>query len=247
MLVDIIKTHKIKTKESVCEILDKYITKLPENSIVAIASKIISICENQILPKSKIKNKTTLIRQAAEYCFTTPHKKQGFYLTLKNQRLIPNAGIDESNCLNSYALLPANPQLTAKELWLHLRKKHHLKNLGIIITDSNVTPLRTGVTGIAIGWCGFKPLYNYIGKKDIFNHTIKVTQINLLDSLATVATLNMGEGGEKTPIAIISKLPKKIVFQNRAPTKKEIQNTCIDPQKDLFSFIFTTQNRNFNS
>jgi putative folate metabolism gamma-glutamate ligase len=240
MLVMTIKTHKIQPGESIFNLLDTYVTGLYENCVVAIASKIISICENQLLLKNEVKNKMTAIHKESEYCFATPQKQTDFCLTLKNHRLIPNAGIDESNCNNFYVLLPKKPQLTAKKIWEYLRKKHHLKTLGIIITDSNITPLRAGVTGIAIGWCGFRPIYSYIGKKDIFGRTLKVTQINLLDSLATTATLVMGEGGEQTPIAIISQLSTKIVFQNHIPTKKEEKDTCITPEKDLFNAIYAS-------
>lgn len=233
MLVTAIKTHKIKPKESIFQVLDSYITKPPKNSIVAIASKIISISEDRLIAK---KNKTAIIRQEADFCFAHPKKHPNFCLTLKNNRLIPNAGIDESNCKNHCVLLPQNPQLTAKKIWSYLRKKHQNKKLGVIITDSNITPIRTGVTGITIGWCGFKPTYSYIGKRDVFGQSLKVTQINLLDSLATTATLAMGEGKEQTPIAIIN-APPKIIFQNRAPTKKEEKENCIAPEKDLFGAI----------
>lgn len=232
MLATTIKTHKIKPGESLYAILDGYITKLTENTIVAIASKIVSICENRIINKNK--NKTNLIRLESDLCFAAPPNTSNFHLTLKDNRLIPNAGIDESNCKNAYVLLPKNPQLTAKKVWQYLRKRYSLKNLGIIITDSNITPLRRGVTGIAIGWCGFKPIYDYTCQKDIFGRSLQVTQINLLDSLATVATLTMGEGKEQKPIVLIKNAPK-INFQHRAPTRKEEQATCIDPKNDLFN------------
>jgi dihydrofolate synthase / folylpolyglutamate synthase len=238
MLVTTIKTHKVKPKESVLNLLDRYITKLDEKSIVAIASKVISTCENNLISKNKIKNKKELVFKESERVFRSPIKQADFYLTLKNHRFIPNAGIDESNCQGVYMLLPKNSQASCKKIWQHLRKKHHLQNLGVIITDSSLTPLRSGVTGLAIGWCGFKPVHNYIGEKDIYGEALKVTQINLLDSLATVATLNMGEGNEQTPMAIITKLPKKIVFQNHAPTKHEEKLTLIDPKKDLFNTAF---------
>ena len=231
MLITPIKTHKIKPKESIFAILDKYLPKLKENSVVAISSKIISTCENHIIKKTKGKSK--IINEQAEFCFDSPANYPNFFLTLKNNRLIPNAGIDESNCNNFYALLPQEPQLTSKKIWEYLRKKHHIKKLGIIITDSNITPLRSGVTGISIGWCGFKPIHSYIGQKDIFGHILKVSQINLLDSLATTATLATGEGNEQTPIAIIEN-PYKIKFQNRAPNKKEEKMICVSAKEDLF-------------
>ncbi|CAL7960354.1 dihydrofolate synthase / folylpolyglutamate synthase [Gammaproteobacteria bacterium] len=234
MLATAIKTHKVKPGESLFTILDTYVAKLAENTIIAIASKVISICENRLVSKNK--NKLHMIRRESDFCFAAPLRSPTFYLTLKDNRLVPNAGIDESNCNNAYVLLPKKPQLTAKKIWQHLRKRDSLKNLGVIIADSNITPLRRGVTGIAIGWCGFKPIYDYIGQKDIFDRQLQVTQINLLDSLATVATVAMGEGREQTPIAIVKNAPK-INFQNRAPTTKEEQTTCIGPKNDLFSTV----------
>ncbi len=236
-----IKTHKIKTEESIISILNTYIPALTENNVIAIASKIISTCENRVVSKNK--NKINLIRQESDLCFRAPPNAKNFHLTLKNHRLIPNAGIDESNCANAYILLPKNPQLTAKKIWQYLRKRYQIKKFGVIITDSNITPLRQGVTGIAIGWCGFKPTYDYIGQKDIFNRAITVTQINLLDSLATVATLMMGEGKEQTPIVLIENAPK-INFQNRAPTRKEEQEAYVDTKNDLFSAVDFTLLKN---
>lgn len=237
MLITTIKTHKIKPGESIFKILDRYLPKLSEKSIIAISSKVISICEKNLINKDKVKNRIDLINKEADLCLPAPKDQPNFCLTLKNHRLLPNAGIDESNCDNLYVLLPKKPQLTASKIWTYLRGKHQIKNLGIIITDSNITPLRRGVTGIAIGWCGFKPLYDYIGQKDISGNDLKVTQINLLDSLATSSTLVMGEGKECTPIAIIKPPLSKIKFQNRAPTKAEEQNICIDFKNDLFSPI----------
>lgn len=232
-----VKTHKIQPKEVIFSILDAYVPALQENTIIALASKIISTCEDNIIANKTI-DKMELIRQEADLCFPAPKEAPGFCLTLKNNRLIPNAGLDESNCHDAYILLPKEPQQSAKQIWQYLRNKHQIKNLGIIITDSNVTPLRRGVTGISIGWCGFKPTYDYQGQVDIFQRELKVTQINLLDSLATVATLCMGEGGEQTPIAILKDVPK-ISFQNRAPTSKEEAMVGIDMASDLFSCILS--------
>lgn len=231
MKISSIKTHKIKPKESINSILDKYLPELKENSVIAISSKIISICENRLVKKTA--NKRKLIDKEAEFCFPSPKNYPDFFLTLKNHRLIPNAGIDESNCRGYYSLWPKDSQLTAKKIWEYIRKKLGIKKLGVIITDSNITPLRDGVTGIGIGWCGFKPIYSYVGKKDINGRTLKVVETNLLDSLATAATLAMGEGNEQTPIAIIEN-PYKIEFQNRAPNKKEEKKVCVDPEDDLF-------------
>ena len=230
MKITPIKTHCILPLEPLEPILDQYISKLPNNSILAITSKIISVSQNRLVPKG---DKKTLIYQEADLVLKTKHNPYDLYLTLKNNILIPSAGIDESNSQDSYILYPNNIQEVAARLWSYLRQKQAIKNLGIIITDSHTTPLRWGVTGITLGWCGFEPLYSYVGKPDIYNHPLKVTQINLLDALASAAVLVMGEGNEQTPLALIQDAPK-ITFQDTPPTPEQEKSITISFEEDLY-------------
>jgi len=244
MIITSYKTHKVKPGESIQSILDAYLPKLSLGDIVVIASKIIALYENQIVPLGTKADKFALIKQEADYCFAKQKNTTGLYLTLKHGRLLPSAGVDESNCENHYVLLPKNPLFTAEYIWRYLRTKYRLSKLGVLITDSNVTPLRQGVTGIGIAWCGFAPLYNYQGKNDIFGRQLKVTSINILDSLATAATLVMGEGAEQTPLAIIKDVPK-ICYQNQPPCTTEIASLQIAAKQDLFAPVLKVRRRNY--
>lgn len=118
--------------------------------------------------------------------------------------------------------------------WRYLREKYHLRELGILITDSHTTPLRKGVAGIALGWCGFEPLYSYVGKPDIFNHPLRVTQINILDALAASAVFVMGEGAEQTPMALTEDAPK-IRFLPHPPTLEEERRVRIPLEEDIYA------------
>lgn len=233
MEVKALKTHRIEKNESLLEILDKYVISLKENDVIVITSKIISVCQGRIISKNEI-SKDILIRQEADAIVQTSHNSYGIYLTLKDNILIPSAGIDESNSEDSYILYPSNIQKTIVKVWKHLRKTHHIQNLGIVISDSHTSPLRRGVTGIALGWCGFRPLYCYEGKTDLYNKFLRITKINLLDSLATTATLVMGEGNEQTPIAIISGAPR-VFFLDRIPSTEEIENVRLKMEEDLYA------------
>ncbi|WP_417905593.1 coenzyme F420-0:L-glutamate ligase [Candidatus Tisiphia endosymbiont of Micropterix aruncella] len=155
------------------------------------------------------------------------------YLTLKNGLLIPSAGIDESNVDGVYVLYPQDVQKTAYWIWQYLCSKHNIRDLGIVITDSHATIMRRGVTGIALGWCGFSPLYSYIGKHDICNQSLNVTQINTLDSLAGAAVFVMGEGNEQTPITIIKHAPR-MTFLDRPPSEEEKLSIVISMEEDLY-------------
>ncbi|MGD0466010.1 MAG: putative folate metabolism gamma-glutamate ligase [Gammaproteobacteria bacterium] len=233
MRVKAIKTSKIiEPGASLEQILDQSIIKLTENNIIAITSKVISICQERFVKKEEI-SKYELIKQEADLMLDTKHNPYNIYLTIKNGILIPSAGIDESNVNDIYVLYPKNVQQTAISIWQYLRKKYYIQNLGILITDSHTTIMRRGVTGIALGWCGFEPLYSYVNKPDIYGKPLRVTQVNILDSLATIAVFAMGEGNEQTPLAIISKAPK-ISFLDRPPTLQEEKSVIIPMEEDLY-------------
>lgn len=234
MQVKAYNTHKIRVGESLLDIIDQYLPPLQERTIVAITSKIISLCEKNIIQKDPKIDKYELVCKNADAYLEEPSLNNKVFLTIKNNILIPCAGIDESNGENIYILYPENIQETAAKIWRFLRTKNNIKSLGILITDSNVTPLKRGVTGIGIGWCGFAPLYDYVGKEDLFGNKLQFTKINNLDALACAAVFMMGEGDEGTPLAVINGV-KRIKFQSRPPTLKEQEEIFIPINEDLFA------------
>lgn len=233
MEVKVIKTHKIDKDDKISKILDKYLKSIEEENMIVITSKIISIMQGQLVPKDSI-SKRLLVYQEADSVIETDVNPYDLYLTVKNNILIPSAGIDESNVNGSYVLYPKEVQETAGFIWKYLKKRHGITKLGILITDSHTTIMRRGVTGVALGWCGFEPLYSYMDKLDLYGNPLRVTQINILDSLATMAVFAMGEGDEQTPIAVIKNAPK-ISFLSRVPTKKEQKSILISIDEDLYS------------
>lgn len=150
-------------------------------------------------------------------------------ITIKNNTLIPSAGIDRSNA-NGYSILwPKNVNKLLEEIYHYLTKKNQIKKLAIVATDSHTTPLRWGTSGISIGLYGMEPLYDYRGEKDIFGRALEYTQSNITDSLSAMAVLLMGEGREQTPI-IIGRAITSIAFTNKPTYHKLI----IPPKKDLY-------------
>lgn len=234
MKVSAVRTHPIMVGESLSVILDQYLTSLAEGTIVAMTSKIISLCQGRVVPKNAINNKFELVKKEADAHLKEQENLYGAYLTIKHNALIPSAGIDESNGGGMYILYPHNSQQVAAEAWQYLRRKHHLNHLGVIITDSHTMPLRKGVTGIALGWCGFEPLYSYVGKPDLFDHPLRVTHINIIDALATSAVFVMGEGDEQTPMALIENAPK-VQFLPRPPTPEEERMVRIPLEEDIYA------------
>jgi F420-0:gamma-glutamyl ligase len=145
------------------------------------------------------------------------------------------AGIDESNGNGHYVLWPKDSQQTANEVRKHLKEKHGLKELGVVITDSTCIPLRWGVIGIALGYSGFKAINDYTKKQDLFGRPFEVSQAGVASGLASAAVLAMGEGTEQTPIAVITEA-SFVKFQGRNPTKEELEFFYIkNKDEDLFA------------
>lgn len=248
-----IKTGILKENFDLEETLDNFLRKnhekLREKDILIITSKVVALAEGRIVnlhtikPSKKAKKLAhlshylgkpdprliELILQETDVVF--PGKT---LTTLKNNILIPSAGIDLSNAPAGHAILwPKNPQKTAKKLWQTFRKRFHLRKLGIIISDSRCQPLRLGTTGIALAWAGFYGIEDARGKKDIYGKPLRVTQKAIADNLASAALVVMGEAGEKIPFAIVRNAPVK--FTNRIPRKNEM---FVKPEDCIFSGVY---------
>ncbi len=235
MIVTPYSTPKVVAGNNLIHILDASLPKLKQKDIVVITSKIISICQGRVVKNDGTVDKRELIRKEAEKYIEEPSiSRFHVTLTIKEGILIANSGIDESNANGVFVLWPKDVFKVAQELWRHLRKKHALNHLGILITDSRLVPLRWGTLGIALAWCGFEPLKDYIGKPDIFGRKLRVTKQNIIDGLAAAAGAVMGEGNEQTPLAVIREVPF-VRFQDRPPTQREIDTTRINLSDDMYA------------
>lgn len=233
MEIQAIKTHRVEVGSSLLALVDRYVPTLANGNVVAITSKVVSVCQGRVVNKDTIVKKE-LIRQEADAVAQGVESPYGIVLAIKDGILLPSAGIDESNADHTYILYPADIQEVAANLWHHLRKKHQIERLGILITDSTTTPMRRGVTGISLGWCGFAPLYSYVGKPDLYGRPLCVSQTNILDALATAAVFVMGEGSEQTPLALLKDLPH-MTFMPKPPTPAEVAGIRIPMHEDLYA------------
>jgi dihydrofolate synthase / folylpolyglutamate synthase len=235
MKVTPIKTERILPYSiSLFEVLDKYIKDLKEYSVVAIASKVVAICEGRVVKNESENQKDELAKQEVEFYLPREFNQRGFMITINHNMLVASGGVDESNGNGFYILWPKDPQKNANEIRDYLSKKFKIENLGVIITDSALQPLRWGVRGYAIAHSGFKALKDYVGAPDIFGRIMRVEKTNVSDSLATAAVLEMGEGDEQQPLAIIDDL-NIVEFQKRNPTKEELEGLKISIGDDVFS------------
>lgn len=236
MKVSAIKTKKVVSGDDLFQLLDQYVESMSELSILAITSKIVAICQDRVADESK---KDKLIGKEADLLYPTKLSRYRIYLAIKNGKLVANSGIDQSNVKGQLVLWPTDPVGVANQVRAYLKKRFALERVGVIITDSIVTPLQWGTTGSAIGYSGFKPLKDYIGEKDIFGRELNWTKANVANGLATAAVLLMGEGAEQTPLAVIEEADF-VEFIDADPSQQELDSLEIRMEDDLFAPLLTS-------
>ena len=232
-----IQTHPIPPSErDLFALLDRYVPRLSERSVLAITSKIVAICEGRVRPIAGTDKRQLIAEEAERYLPVDP--RYGVSLTVKSGMLIATAGIDESNSDGHYVLWPSDAQRSADALREQLSQRFGLREVGVVITDSRTTPLRLGVTGVALAHSGFQALNDYVGKQDLFGRALRMTKVNVMDALATSAVLVMGAGSECPPLALIDELPF-VTFQPRDPSAEELGALRTSLEDDLYAPLLT--------
>ncbi len=212
--------------------------KLPERSIIAVTSKIVSLCEKNAvkIPTDEVEAKKleiALIEQESEkYCRGS--QRYEILLGWRDGKISARAGIDKLNTGGYFVLWPDDLQASARRIWQWLRKTYQLEEVGVIITDSHVQMGRWGVIGTALAHCGFVALKNSVGERDLFGESFAMTHVAVSEALAVAAVFEMGETNEAKPLAVISDL-KEVEFQEVEPSREELQAALIAPEDDLFA------------
>ena len=223
------------------QLLDQYLPHITPGQMVAVSSKIVSICEGRVIPDQDIDREELILREA-DYYRDPSSNPYHFAITIKNDNLIGSAGVDQSNGNGHFVLWPADAQATANLIRQHLVARAG-GPVGVIITDSHSLPMRRGATGFGLAHSGFRAIVRYAGRPDIFGRPFKSESANLLDGLSAAAVTVMGEGSEQTPIALIEDIDF-VDFHNRNPNPEELDELRVPLEDDVYREAFEAINWN---
>lgn len=212
-----IKIEKeIEPADDIVQLMMLSVPDIQSGDIVVFTQKIISKQEGQIVNLSSIKPSLLATGIASEYgkdprIIQLILDESRRIVRMKNGIIISetfhghvcaNAGVDESNVNEGYAtLLPKDANKSAEMLRNKIKEKTG-KNTSVIISDTFGRPFRYGQTNVAIGFSGISPITNYVGTKDNFGRTLRVTEIATVDEICSAAELVMKKSLH-VPIVII--------------------------------------------
>ncbi|MHA1882765.1 MAG: coenzyme F420-0:L-glutamate ligase [Candidatus Thorarchaeota archaeon] len=147
-----------------------------------------------------------IVQEADEILGGIPH----VLLTIKNNTLMANGGVDKSNIPLGYAsLLPEDSRASAERLQKEVKERLGVK-IGVLVIDSRTQPLRMGNIGMALGVAGFRPIADDRGRTDLFGRELRMTRRAVADNLSSACTAIMGESDESIPAVIIRDAPVEI-------------------------------------
>ena len=176
--------------------------EIESGDILVVTQKIISKAENQIVdidPNDPLSHKPLVEKESVKIL-----RRRGDLIISQTKHgfVCANAGIDLSNVERGQAaLLPDDSDRSARRLRDGLLGRFQLE-VGIIISDTFGRPWRRGLTDVSIGSAGVLPILDLRGTPDAYGREMQVTEVALVDELASAAELVMGKSSG-IPIAIV--------------------------------------------
>ncbi|MHA1136686.1 MAG: coenzyme F420-0:L-glutamate ligase [Candidatus Thorarchaeota archaeon] len=251
-----VKTRIIQPEDNIVDVLLESLNELgitlQDNDIITIAETPLGTTEGRMVKLSevtvskeaeKLGAQYELLPEVAELIIQEADEILGgiprVVLTIKNNTLMANAGVDKSNIPPGYAsLLPVDPRASAERLRIELKERTG-KTVGILVIDSRTQPLRAGNIGMALGVAGFKPVADDRGRHDLFGNEMRITRRAIADNLASACTTVMGESDESVPIALIRDAP--VEFSDQSFDSSEM---WFPPTECMYMAIFDQWRRN---
>jgi coenzyme F420-0:L-glutamate ligase/coenzyme F420-1:gamma-L-glutamate ligase len=173
---------------------------LVDGDVLVVTQKIVSKAENRLVPIDPTVGHKPLVEQESVRIL----RRRGDLIISETKHgfVCANAGIDLSNVAEGQAaLLPVDSDRSARRIQAGLEHKYGVK-VAVIVSDTFGRPWRRGVTDVAIGSAGLRPVVDLRGTTDALGRELQVTEVAVADEIAAAAELVMGKA-EAIPVAIV--------------------------------------------
>ncbi len=176
--------------------------QLLTHDVVVVTQKVVSKAEGamaEVDPDDPLSHKPLVERESVRIL-----RRRGELIISETRHgfVCANAGIDLSNVERGRAaLLPEDPDRSARRIRDGLRGRLAV-DVAVIVSDTFGRPWRRGVTDVAIGSAGLRPVLDLRGTHDAYGRELQVTEVAIVDEIAGAADLVMGKA-TGVPVAIV--------------------------------------------
>jgi coenzyme F420-0:L-glutamate ligase/coenzyme F420-1:gamma-L-glutamate ligase len=204
---------------------------LTDHDVLVVTQKAVSKAEGamaRIDPEDPLGHKAVVERESVRVL-----RRRGELVISETRHgfVCANAGVDLSNVPRGWAaLLPEDPDRSARRLRDAIRGRTGLE-VGVVVSDTFGRPWRRGVTDVAIGSAGLRPVVDLRGTRDALGRELQVTEVAVVDELAAAADLVMGKA-RGVPVAVLRGVdPSWLDPGGRAGVRSDLVRP---PADDLF-------------
>ena len=202
------------------------VAELANGDVVVVTQKVVSKAEGRLVDlESEVGHKPLVEAESVRVL-----RRRGDLVISETTHgfVCANAGVDLSNVVEgTAALLPVAPDRSARRIRDALR--HHIGvEVAVVVSDTFGRPWRRGVTDVAIGCSGLRPVIDLRGTTDALGRELQVTEVAIVDELAAAAELVMGKA-EGVPVAVVRGVDPSWFGEGRV-----VDDVVRDPSEDLF-------------
>jgi len=181
--------------------------ELRDGDVLVVTQKIVSKAENRLVavdPDDPLSHKPLVEAESVRIL-----RRRGELLISETSHgfVCANAGIDLSNVARGFAaLLPVDSDRSARRIRDALVHRFGV-DVAVIVSDTFGRPWRRGVTDVAIGVAGLRPIADLRGTRDTYGRELQVTEVAVADEIAAAAELVMGKA-TGIPVAVVRGIPR---------------------------------------
>jgi coenzyme F420-0:L-glutamate ligase/coenzyme F420-1:gamma-L-glutamate ligase len=181
---------------------------LAELDLLAVTSKVVAKSEGRVV--TLIDAEADKIRLVESEARRVIRRRGPLRITETHHGFVcANSGIDLSNTAPGTAvLLPEDPDRSARRMRAELRRRLGV-NVAVIVTDTFGRAWRNGVTDVAIGSAGLRPVLDLRGTPDAGGRVLEATEVAVVDEIAGAVNLVLAKAAG-TPFAVVRGLDRSL-------------------------------------
>ena len=173
---------------------------LVAGDVVVVTQKVVSKAEDRLVDiDPEVGHRPLVEREAVRIL-----RRRGDLVIAETEHgfVCANAGVDLSNVeAGQAALLPVDSDRSARRIRDALRHRFSV-DVAVVVSDTFGRPWRRGVTDVAIGCAGLRPVVDLRGTTDALGRELQVTEVAVVDEIAAAAELVMGKAAG-VPVAVV--------------------------------------------
>lgn len=174
---------------------------LAEGDVLVLTSKVVSKAEGRVVAADD--REQAITDETVRVVATRAHAR-GVTRIVENRLglVMAAAGVDASNTpAGTVLLLPLDTDASARAVRAAVQAACGVR-VGVLISDTAGRPWREGVTDLAIGAAGVRPLDDLRGGTDTFGRPLEMTVTAVADEICAAADLVKGKTSGR-PLAVV--------------------------------------------